>query len=117
MLKTLIFILGLSIATSANAQFYKQGNLVTDLVQGVVWLRCSLGQRWDPTTDQCKGEALRLSHEEIDQAIMQANDQLGGKWRLPTLAELESIVCRDCPPPKIDTDTFSQHRKRAVLDL
>lgn len=106
MLKTLIFILGLTIATSAHAQFYKQGNLVTDLAQGVVWLRCSLGQRWDPTTYQCKGEAMRLSHAEINQAIMQANDQLGGKWRLPTLAELESIVCQDCPPPKIDTDTF-----------
>ena len=106
MLKRLILVLGLILASSTHAQFYKQGNLVTDLEQGIIWLRCSLGQRWDPTTEQCQGEAMRLSHAEIDQAILQANEQLGGEWRLPTLAELEGIVCLECPAPKIDTEVF-----------
>ena len=79
MLKRLILVLGLILASSTHAQFYKQGNLVTDLEQGIIWLRCSLGQRWDPTTEQCQGEAMRLSHAEIDQAILQANEQLGGE--------------------------------------
>ena len=106
MLKKLVLILGLILATSTHAQFYKQGNFVTDLEQGIIWLRCSLGQRWDPTKEQCQGEAMRLSHAEIDQAILQANEQLGGKWRLPSLAELEGIVCLECPAPKIDKNVF-----------
>ena len=106
MLKALMMVLGLILATSTHAQFYKQGNLVTDLEQGIIWLRCSLGQRWDPSTEQCQGEVMRLSHAEIDQVILQANQQLGGRWRLPTLAELEGIVCLECPAPKIDAEVF-----------
>ena len=93
MLKVLIFILGLSPAHVLKAQFYTQGNFVTDLSQGIIWLRCS-------------GNAKRLNFEEIDQAISQANEQLGGTWRLPTLEELEHIVCQECGPPKIDSGSF-----------
>lgn len=106
MLKVLIFILGVFPAQALKAQFYTQGNFVTDLSQGIIWLRCSLGQRWDPTTKQCSGDAKRLNFEEIDQAISQANEQLGGTWRLPTLEELEHIVCQECGPPKIDSSSF-----------
>ena len=106
MLKVLIFILGVFPAQALKAQLYTQENFVMDLSQDIIWLRCSLGQRWDPTIKQCSGDARRLNFEEIDQAISQANEQLGGIWRLPTLEELEQIVCEECGPPTIDSDSF-----------
>jgi len=34
--------------------------------------------------------------DQIDSIISQANEQLGGLWRLPNRKELESLVCKDC---------------------
>ena len=39
-------------------------------------------------------------------AIKIANKELGGLWRLPTLKELESLVCQECSVPKIDKVVF-----------
>ena len=49
---------------------------------------------------------MKLNHDEIQQAITQANEQLGEGWRLPTSGELKNIVCKACSPPKIDLDLF-----------
>ena len=35
-----------------------------------------------------------------------ANEQLGGQWRLPSQAELKSIVCKECSSPKINEEIF-----------
>jgi hypothetical protein len=88
-----------------------------------IWSKASFGcgVPWDSVgirqPEQCQGEVMRLSHAEIDHVILQANQQLGGNWRLPTLAELESIVCLECPAPKIDAGGVSEHCKRALLDI
>ena len=37
---------------------------------------------------------------------MQAAEQLGGSWRLPTLAELETLVCDKCEKPKVNEKYF-----------
>ena len=42
------------------------------------------------------GSIVKLNHEEIEIATKQAAEQLGGKWRLPSLEELESLVCEEC---------------------
>ena len=61
---------------SADEQvFVERDMFVLDLVQNIEWLRCSLGQVWDGNT--CKGEIMKLNHDEIQQAILQANEQLG----------------------------------------
>lgn len=91
---------------SATAQYYERDHLVKDLALGIEWMRCSVGQRWDPEREDCWGEAVRLNHEEIAQAIEQASAQLGGNWRLPDLKELESLVCDECGPPRIDASVF-----------
>ncbi len=80
-------------SASANSQYYERDHIVKDLALGIDWMRCSVGQRWDPEQETCWGEAVRLNHEEIAQAIEQANAQLGDGWRLPDLDELESLVC------------------------
>jgi len=93
-------------SVSAIAQYYERDHLVKDLALGIEWMRCSVGQRWDTEQEICWGEAIRLNHEEILQVIEQANAQLGDGWRLPNLDELQSLVCPECEPPKIDALLF-----------
>ena len=105
-LAAVIVCLGLWLTSfAANAaNFLTRDHLVVDLRHGIDWLRCSVGQVWDGTG--CVGEVLTLNHEEIEQAIQQANEQLGGSWRLPTREELEGLVCESCTPPMIDAKIF-----------
>jgi len=101
-----ILCLGLWLTASvANAaSFMTRDHLVIDLRHGIEWLRCSVGQVWDGVT--CSGEVMTLDHEQIEQAIKLANEQLGGAWRLPDREELEGLVCPTCGPPQIDAEIF-----------
>nr|AAY87229.1 predicted hypothetical protein [uncultured bacterium BAC17H8] len=102
----LILCLGLWLTASAAnaANFMTRDHLVIDLRHGIEWLRCSVGQVWDGTT--CRGEVMTLDHDQIAQAIQQANEQLGGSWRLPGREELEGLICTTCGPPLIDAEVF-----------
>ena len=91
---------------SAQAQFFGSGHTVKDVTTGVTWLRCSVGQAWDPSVETCTGEIVKLNHEEIAIALTQAKEQLGGDWRLPSQEELMSLICDNCPPPKINSKYF-----------
>ena len=75
-----------------------------------------LGNAGTMTQGICVGKVVKLNQEEIMDAIDQANKQLGGTWRLPTIEELESLVCADCGPPKIREKYFPYDRKRGLLD-
>ena len=85
--------------TPAMAQFFSRGQFVRDLTMGIEWLRCSVGQRWSEHTQTCLGEMIPLDFDLIDQAITQADEQLGGGWRLPTEDELTALICMDCGIP------------------
>lgn len=91
-------------AAADEQVFIERDIVVIDLIQNVEWLRCSLGQIWDGKT--CQGEIMKLNHDEIAQAIVQANEQVGGNWRLPSADELQALVCETCTPPKIDAEMF-----------
>ena len=91
---------------TASSQFIGRQHTVKDLNNGTTWLRCSVGQAWDPAFNTCTGEIVKLDHNQIAYAITEAKRQLGGNWRLPTRSELESLVCEDCPPPKINSKHF-----------
>ncbi len=73
---------------------------IKDRVRGLEWLRCSVGQVWNGYT--CIGNARLLSLSEARQAEVLAGKELGGRWRLATSEELQTLVCAACPPPKID---------------
>ena len=96
----------LHLTGSASAQFIARQHTVQNLNNGTNWLRCSVGQAWDPELDTCTGKIVKLDHSQIAYAITEAKRQLGGNWRLPTHAELESLVCVACPPPKINSKYF-----------
>ena len=106
----IIFVTLTQFATHSNAQsnsqFLSREHLVVDLQNGVEWMRCSAGQRWNGS--DCVGDIIRLSHDDVVRAIIIANEQLGGDWRLPTRNELEGLVCATCAEVKIDTKTFPQ---------
>ncbi|MEY3959540.1 MAG: hypothetical protein RIR14_193 [Pseudomonadota bacterium] len=93
-------------SVAEQSVFYEKGHLVQDLSRGLEWMRCSVGQRWSLEGETCTGNAVQLNHEEIEQIILQADEQLGPGWRLPTTEELESLLCTECPPPKIDPILF-----------
>lgn len=99
-------VLLFSFANESNAQFYSEGIKVIDFENKVEWYRCTLGQTFNIDTEKCDGNAVKLNHLEVEVAISQANEQLGGNWRLPTRAELETLICEHCQPPKIDTRYF-----------
>jgi Protein of unknown function (DUF1566) len=73
---------------------------VQDPARHLVWLRCSIGQTWNGHT--CLGEPQALNLQEAQQSSALARAELAGNWRLPSKAELESLVCRECQPLKID---------------
>tara|TARA_B100000902_G_scaffold374012_1_gene402608 strand:+ start:2362 stop:2850 length:489 start_codon:yes stop_codon:yes gene_type:complete len=87
-----------------SEQFYTKEHLVIDLYTATEWMRCSVGQRWNGET--CYGKIISLNHDQMDEVINIATQQLGDGWRLPTRKELESLVCKDCGIPKIDKDVF-----------
>ena len=92
------------IISSQSNQFYLKDHLVIDLFTSTEWMRCSVGQRWNGKT--CIGKIISLNHEQMDEVLKIASEQLGLGWRLPTRRELESLVCRKCNIPKIDSKVF-----------
>ena len=90
------------------AQFFEDGYKIKDVRNNVIWLRCTVGQTWDYDTKSCLGEIVKLNHDEVEIAKTQAAEQLGGTWRLPTLDELESLVCEECEKPKVNENYFPQ---------
>jgi hypothetical protein len=104
-----LILFSLILSTSSSpvmAQLYSRGQFVRDLTMGIEWLRCSVGQRWSEDTQSCLGDIIPLDFDLIDQAITQANAQLGGGWRLPTEDELVVLICSECGIPMIDPKTF-----------
>ena len=96
-----------------NAQFVSQEQFLLDIRNNIVWYRCSMGQQWDSANKVCVGSAVKLSQKQIREAITSANNQLGGSWRLPTLRELQSIVCVECDPPKVNQEYFQNISREA----
>ena len=99
-----VLILTGTTSFSSESRFVVKDHIIIDLEHKIDWLRCSVGQRWDG--NKCSGEIVNLSLDLVPDAINIANEQLGGNWRLPSKAELKSIVCMSCPSPKINVIIF-----------
>ena len=99
-----ILILTGSNLYASDSRFILKEHIVVDLERQIEWLRCSVGQRWDGV--KCAGKIINLSLDVVPKALDIAGEQLGGIWRLPSKAELQSIVCKECSSPKIDKEIF-----------
>jgi uncharacterized repeat protein (TIGR02543 family) len=68
------------------------GEIVRDLVTGLEWQRCSVGQTWNASTHRCDGTAATFNRAD---AAAQTAD---GGFRAPTLHELKTLVyCSSSP--------------------
>ena len=85
-----ILILTGSNLYASDSRFILKEHIVVDLERQIEWLRCSVGQRWDGV--KCAGEIMNLSLDVVPKALDIAGEQLGGKWRLPSKAELQSML-------------------------
>ena len=115
---TAVFLGMFSLVLTTSGRSFAQQNtylprehLVIDLKHDIEWLRCTVGKTWDGF--DCVGEAVRLNHSQVKIAVEQANQQLGNGWRLPSLQELQDLLCESCeelsyskPLPMIDQKTF-----------
>ncbi len=108
LVKIKIFLIIFLIFSNFNnvwaSNFITRGHYVIDLGQKIEWLTCPVGMVWQNET--CKGTPVKLKFDQIKTAIDQANDQLGGNWRLPNRKELEYLVCKSCSNVRIDSKIF-----------
>lgn len=90
------------LANHTQGQFTAIGDgaEIHDKATNLIWQRCSLGQTWNGTT--CTGEPSSHNWQEAD-ALSQ---QLGNGYRLPTIAELSSLVNYQCHEPAMDLTVF-----------
>jgi len=76
--------------------------VVKDLLTGLVWMRCALGQSFDPGTNRCLGIPTGYTWAE---ALTTVAENYPG-WRLPTIKELQSLVNTQCYGPAINERIF-----------
>ncbi len=92
--------------TRSQTRFLLRGGEALDTKTGLIWQRCSLGMTWDSKRG-CLGEVMSVG---LDDATKKAAE-LGGKWRVPSGPELESLIDRSCGSPVVDTSVFPDIKK------
>lgn len=85
------------LSEAPDSRYQASGGVVADLKTGLTWQRCSVGQSWDGS--DCTGEAISYSWSEG----LSLSD---GKWRLPNITELASLVETACFSPAINMSIF-----------
>jgi hypothetical protein len=93
------------IAVNPNSNFtiHKDGT-VSHNTTGLMWMRCSLGQKWDGKT--CAGSPTMYTWKEALQAGAHYEFAGYADWRLPNKNELESIVEERCYSPAVNSTVF-----------
>lgn len=121
MIKLTAFITTVLLATTLNAQICKfesitpsqiegqyldnRDGTITDIVNGLVWAKCSVGQTI--VNGECEGDPEGISSWQ--QALVKAEElkTIGDyEFRLPNLKELASLVERACFDPSINLEAF-----------
>lgn len=80
---------------------------VTDVESKLMWMRCSLGQRWQ--SGACVGAAGAVSWRDAQGHADEVNLDGGASfsdWRLPSLRELATITARECTRPRTNVRVF-----------
>ena len=72
----IIFLISFNFNSVWANNFISRGHYVIDLSQKIEWLTCPVGMVWENKT--CVGDPVKLKFNEINSAILQANEQLKG---------------------------------------
>ena len=81
-----------------------KGSLAKDLKTGLVWQRCSVGQRWDGST--CAGDAKNFAFNAAQKLAVNG-------WRVPTIRELSSLIY--CSSDKTKNNADSKDDSALIL--
>lgn len=97
--------------TAPTNQFINNNNgTVTDKITGLMWKKCSEGQTWNRTTDNCDSSASGYTWQDalVQAKTLNNNGGFAGQvdWRVPSIKELISIVERQCAYPAINLEVF-----------
>ena len=95
-----------------GSEYIARGYYVIDLKNKIEWMTCPVGMVWNKNT--CDGVAKKFELKFIPEIINIANNQLEGKWRLPTRKELESLICMRCKKVKLNLNK-EKFQKRVVI--
>jgi hypothetical protein len=82
-------LLALSVSSAkaqTNTRLVIQGDTVYDKKTDLTWQRCSVGTRWNPTTQFCVGIKKVMTFDEANAAAWP------GGWRMPTSDELQTLL-------------------------
>lgn len=75
------------------------GEIVRDVVTGLEWQRCAIGQDWNAVTRTCDGRGSSISWGDVRETYAQ------GEFRLPSTAELRTLVyCSSGEPASFNAD-------------
>lgn len=105
---TLLLLLGcvqsaFATPTTPTGDFIdNQDGTVTHKITGLTWMRCAMGQTW--TGSSCSGAASTYTYEQAV-ALKHSFAEHSG-WRLPNIAELQTIVERENSNPPINNTIF-----------
>ncbi|QTL37802.1 DUF1566 domain-containing protein [Pseudoalteromonas viridis] len=91
-------------STPTNRFTLNDNGTVTDNQNGLVWMRCSLGQTWDGST--CTGSASTYTWAQALASADESNYAGFSDWYLPNIKELNSIVETACYDPAINLTVF-----------
>lgn len=90
-----------STATEEKNRYKTQGGWVKDTQTGLIWTRCSLGQKWDGSG--CLRVAKKFQRDHI---LTKHFDFSGYKdWRIPTIKELQTLVYCSSKQPVLWNNT------------
>ncbi len=90
------FIFGILLSLAAlHAQatpFFasKDGSMIWDQATGLVWMRCSLGQKWDGKT--CAGEAEKYNFDSAQASAKQTSFGGINDWIVPPIRQLAGLM-------------------------
>ena len=73
------------------SHYQVKGGLVKDITTGLMWMRCSIGQKWNGAS--CEGKAVRVKWKQAMAIPKHFRSYAGySDWRLPTIKELNTLV-------------------------